>query len=103
MSCQWVRITSKDGRVTKHCCRLNPTNCYPAVLDYARDEPDLDSNIRDATQEINRILDELNRNYAGPDRELALLAVPGDAGEDVLRLDWIYRDQVVETYLDGSY
>ena len=102
MSRMWIR--KKKGKKAKrnYCIRSFIPTCYPAKL-YAASGSDVDPHIRIATKEINGILLTLEKKYAGPDRMLAFLAVPLDAENDILRLDWVYEDEEFVSKEDGNY
>lgn len=87
----WVRINGK-----RYCATLTTWGQYGARVDFAGDDPAL----RNAASEINRILDETNRENQDPNRELNIVSIPGDAGEEVLTLDWVYSDLQVTTRYD---
>jgi hypothetical protein len=101
MARMWIR--KKKGKKKKnYCIRSFIPTCYPAKL-YASSGSDVDQHIRAATKAINGILSSLEKQYSGPDRTLAFLAVPVDAENDILRLDWIYEDEEYVSKEDGNY
>jgi hypothetical protein len=94
----WTQIGGK-----KYCHRGRHSTCYHARLYNAPPDSGVDRHIRVATEEINQILSTLEQHHAGPDRELAFLAVRESDENDILRLDWIYHDEEITTIYDGNY
>jgi hypothetical protein len=98
----WIRKKKGKKGTRNYCIHSFIPTCYPAKL-YAASGSDADQHIRAATKEINGILLSLEKQYAGPDRVLAFLAVPVDSENDILRLDWIYQDEEFVSKADGNY
>jgi|tagenome__1003787_1003787.scaffolds.fasta_scaffold20773207_3 hypothetical protein len=90
----WVRLGGAGGRTI--CCTLPSSNCFRAALTARPGEGDLE----EAVGEINRILERVAKDNPDPTRELAILAVPTEAGEDELLLDWVAVDVEVTTPFD---
>jgi hypothetical protein len=99
MGRSWAR---QNGAKKNYCFSTRISTCYRAFLYNPKDDPNIDPAIRVATDEINRILSELQQNDHERDRRLAFLAVP-DGEEDILRLDWVYEDDEIITASDGNY
>jgi hypothetical protein len=91
----WVRLAGAGGRRTI-CCTLPTSTCFNARLS----APPGDDALAAAADEINRVLDRVRQQNPDPTRDLAILAVPGQDGEDQLELDWIATDIEVATPLD---
>lgn len=95
----WVRRKS-NGR--NYCCRSVTSTCYRAFLYTPKDDSSTEPAVRAATDEINRILYNLQQDDPDGDRRLAFLAVPVGE-EDILRLDWVYEDDDIISASDGNY
>ncbi len=89
----WIRVGNR-----RYCHRGIFPTCFQSRL---YDSSDMDPHIRAATNQINRILSTLEREYAGQNRRLAFLAVSDGAEDDILMLDWIYLDEEIATAYDG--
>lgn len=95
----WVR---RSGNFWAACASSRVSSCFGAPLENPSDQDPArgHSQLQEATDRINRILEELAQNPPDAGLRLALLALPHPDGEDRLQLSYIDTSVEVTTYLD---
>jgi len=81
----WLRGTGKHRR----CYAGLNSNCYSFRLKYPSPEDLPAPELPEATDIVNRILEEVAKKNPDPNRELAIVAFQDADGEDYLQLAYI--------------